>query len=604
MNMQNGLREAPRSRRAWRNLVRRGASTLLGASLVMPVTGISGMNVAVAATATTAQVIGQKLMVAMSGTTPTTSLLGRIQRGEVGGVILFGSNITSAAQLRSLTSKLRAAAAQGGQPDLLIATDQEGGTVKRLSWAAPTVSPPSMGASGSTSTAFAQGKATGVALECAGINNDLAPVADVPSSTSSFMYQQGRTWSFSDSTTAALSDAFASGLEAGNTVPSMKHFPGIGRAALNTDSHVVTITSSKATLASGLLPYQRAIANDIPMIMLSNATYTAYDGANAAGWSHAINTDLLRTSLGFKGVTITDSLTGTAKSRGVTATSLAIKAAKAGTDMLMLTGSETSTASTYASLVREAQGGFISASRLQASYDRILALKGTLASPTVDTHGPSIHGPSSRLYGVATLGTSTTPVRTSWSASDGCGVSTSTLERRVSGGAWSVQASGLTTSITQSLSFGATYRYAAKATDGAGNTSSLIEGAAFEPVLSQQTSSAISYHGTWHSVSNAYASGGTLAYSTAAGASATYTFTGTSVSWVAYRGANRGEASVYLDGVYKGRVNLYSSIYSAREIVYAASWTSSGTHTLKIVNLGTTGHSRVDVDGFVRLIAR
>jgi beta-N-acetylhexosaminidase len=590
-----------------RHAVRRASATLLGAALVMPISGGSMLQVTSAAVPTTSQLIGQKLMVAMSGTTPTSSLLGRIQRGEIGGVILFGANITSAAQLKSLTSKLRQAAAQGGQPPLLIATDQEGGSVKRLSWAAPTISPPAMGASGSTSTAFAQGKATGVALQCAGINNDLAPVADVPSSTSSFMYQQGRTWSFSASTTAALSDAFASGLEAGNTVPSMKHFPGIGRAAYNTDTTVDTITASASTLASGLLPYQRAIANGIPMIMLSNATYTAYDRANAAGWSHAINSDLLRTSLGFKGVTITDSLTGTAKSRGVTATSLAIKAAASGTDMLMLTGSEASTAATYAALVSAAQGGSISATRLQSSYSRILALKMTLASATADTSPPTVHAPVSKLFGLATLGTtadSTTPVRTTWSASDGCGISRQTLERRVGSGAWTVQSSGLVTSVSQSLKLGSTYRYTAKATDGAGNTSSFVYGAPFEPLLSEQTSRAITYHGTWTPVANSYASGGTLRYSTAAGASASYTFTGTSVSWVAYRGANRGEAAVYVDGLYRATVNLHSTTYWARQIVYAVSWPTSGTHTLKIVNLGTSGHSRIDVDAFVRLIAR
>jgi len=156
---------------------------------------------------TYAQLVGQKLMVAMSGTTPSSDLLGRVGRGEVGGVILFGSNITSAAALRALSATLQAAAANGGQPPLLIATDQEGGSIKRVPWAPPTLSPPQMGALGSTQTAFDQGKATGFDLRCGGINNDLAPVADVPSSTSSFMYQQGRTWSFDASLTATLSDS-------------------------------------------------------------------------------------------------------------------------------------------------------------------------------------------------------------------------------------------------------------------------------------------------------------------------------------------------------------------------------------------------------------
>ena len=327
---------------------------------------------------TVAQLIGQKLMVAMAGTSPSADLLGRIRRGEVGGVILFGANISTPAQVTALTAKLRAAAAAGGQPRLIISTDQEGGSVKRIPWAPPTLSPPQMGANGSTTVALNQGQATGNALLSLGINCDLAPVADVPASTSSFMYQQGRTWSFSATTTTNLSNAFATGLESASVVPSMKHFPGIGYAVLNTDSHPVTIGASTTALAPGLRPYRTAIANGIPMIMLSNATYTAYDSINAAGWSHAIGTTLLRNQLGFTGVTITDSLTGTADSRGVSQTDLALLAAKAGTDMILVTGSEASTRGVYSALVAAAQNGSILGGRLRASYDRILELKSHL----------------------------------------------------------------------------------------------------------------------------------------------------------------------------------------------------------------------------------
>ncbi|HEY5630096.1 MAG TPA: hypothetical protein VIR16_11350, partial [Candidatus Limnocylindrales bacterium] len=71
---------------------------------------------------TYAQLVGQKLVVAMSGTAPSADLLGRVARGEIGGVVLFGSNIASAASLRALSFRLQAAAASGGQPPLLIAT--------------------------------------------------------------------------------------------------------------------------------------------------------------------------------------------------------------------------------------------------------------------------------------------------------------------------------------------------------------------------------------------------------------------------------------------------------------------------------------------------
>ena len=109
-----------------------------------------------------AQLVGQKLMVAMSGTTPSADLLGRIERGEIGGVILFSFNISTAGQLRALTKQLAQAAAAGGQPPLLIATDQEGGLVKRVAWAPPTLSPPEIGDLGDPSTAESRGPGNGL----------------------------------------------------------------------------------------------------------------------------------------------------------------------------------------------------------------------------------------------------------------------------------------------------------------------------------------------------------------------------------------------------------------------------------------------------------
>ena len=91
--------------------------------------------------------IGQKLVVSMDGHTPSASLLERARRGRIGGVLIHSWNFSSAAQLESITAKLQQAAAEGGQPPLLIAVDQEGGLVRRLRWAAPTMSAAQMGAS-------------------------------------------------------------------------------------------------------------------------------------------------------------------------------------------------------------------------------------------------------------------------------------------------------------------------------------------------------------------------------------------------------------------------------------------------------------------------
>ena len=323
---------------------------------------------------TLTELIGQKLVVRMRGDAPSAALLARARSGQIGGVIVHRDNVSSTPELRAITTRLQQAAARGGQPPLLIAVDQEGGPVKAVPWIPPTISPRQMGALGSGRTALAQGQRTGAALRGLGINTDLAPVADVPVSTESFLYRQGRTWSFSVHTTASLAGWFALGLGRRSALATAKHFPGLGFATRSTDAFVVRIGATKAALAPGLKPYRTAIADRVPLIMLSNAVYTAYDKRNAAGWSTAIGMTLLRHALGFRGVTITDSLDGAAHARHVGAAALAIRAANAGTDLLLLTASESGSQGVYRSLLRAASGE-ISRARLLASYRRILALK-------------------------------------------------------------------------------------------------------------------------------------------------------------------------------------------------------------------------------------
>ena len=321
------------------------------------------------------QLIGQKLVVPMKGQAPSASLLARARAGQIGGVIVHGDNLSTASALRLIASRLQHAAAAGGQPPLLIAVDQEGGSVKTVSWIPPTLSPPQMGKLGSGRTAQAQGEQTGRGLRGLGINTDFAPVADVPASKAAALYRQGRTWSFDAHTTARLAGWFAIGLGQGGTLATAKHFPGLGLAWRDTDSAVVRISASKATLAPGLKPFKTAVADHVPLIMLSNAVYTAYDPGNAAAWSRAIGQTLLRGQLGFRGVTITDSLDGAAHARHVAAGPLAIRAANAGTDLLLLTASEPGSKGVYKSLLRAAAAGKIDRGRLLASYRRILALK-------------------------------------------------------------------------------------------------------------------------------------------------------------------------------------------------------------------------------------
>ena len=135
-----------------------------------------------------------------------------------------------------------------------------------------------------------------------------------------------------------------------------------------------------------------------------------------------------------------------------------------------------------------------------------------------------------------------------------------------------------------------------RARDWAGNLGPWNAASTVKINVSQETSGSIHYAGTWRSAANTSYSGGSLRYATASGASASYTFTGRSVAWVSSRGSSRGSAKVYIDGVLAATVNLNASSLSYRYVAFQKTWTSSGSHTIKVVVLGTSGHPRVDLD--------
>ena len=314
-----------------------------------------------------ARMVGQQLMVRMDGTNPDAGLLSRIRQGEVGGVILYAENIESQSQTRALVTQLQDAAREGGNPPLLISTDQEGGQVKRLPWAPPGLAPPEMGAQGS-SVSQEQGEQTGAALRSVGINVDLAPVVDVAHSDASFIWQQGRSFGMSAGAVIDSAIPFAEGMQLSGVAPTAKHFPGVGGASTDTDYALQTIPDESEDRA----PYQALIAEHIPLIMVSTAVYPNLDPAAPAALSRPIVTDLLRDQMGYEGVVITDDLE---RPTGYVSGDAAIHAANAGADIILVSSTEQAGATVYQAMLAAAQHGTITRAAIDAAYRRIQQLK-------------------------------------------------------------------------------------------------------------------------------------------------------------------------------------------------------------------------------------
>jgi beta-N-acetylhexosaminidase len=302
--------------------------------------------------------VGRKIMTAMDGTFPSRSLRARVRRGQVGGVILFGPNVSP--RLGSAIASLQRAARAGGNPPLLVAVDQEGGEVRRLQSL-----PPSRAAAQMTpATAGPEGAATGRALRARRINTDLAPVADV--NHGSFL--GSRSFGSDPGEVAEAACAFADGLQSGGVNATLKHFPGLGRTSSNTDLGAVTVDASAAALRADLEPYRRC-GSRARLVMLSNATYPAFDPSRPAVFSRQIVTGLLRGELGFRGATISDTL----GAPGVASPTTAVRASRAGVDILLYVDERTS-ALAYRKVLRAARAGSLSPASVRAAAARIDAL--------------------------------------------------------------------------------------------------------------------------------------------------------------------------------------------------------------------------------------
>ncbi len=311
------------------------------------------------------EALGQTIVARWFGPTPPRSLLARVERGEVGGVILFADNVAQpAAGTRSAIARLQRAARDGNRPKVLVMVDQEGGIVKRLP------GPPRTSAAAMRAPR-AEGRATGRMLRRLGITVDLAPVADVAHRGT---FLGTRAFGRTPDAVARRACAFADGLGSAGVAPALKHFPGLGHARVNTDDAPATVDVAAAALRRDYAPYRRCATRPGTLAMLSSAIYPRLTGGEPAVLTPAAYRELPRQDAW--PVTISDALETPALAGEATP---ARRALAAGLDLLLYANTEQGSANAYRVLLRDARAGRIPRRRLDEAAKRVLRLKAYLA---------------------------------------------------------------------------------------------------------------------------------------------------------------------------------------------------------------------------------
>ena len=324
--------------------------------------------------------IGQHLLLAFDGKNQLPSEFQQTIRDlKPAGVTLFRSlNIDNPKQVRQLTDLIQQIAKQAGLPPMLIAVDQEGGQLMAIGNGA-TLLPGNMalGATDSADLAERAGKVLGTELAAMGININYAPSCDVNVNPKNPVVGI-RSFGENLEAVSRLAAAVIRGIQSAGVAATAKHFPGHGDT--DSDSHLglPQVSHTLEQLRSvEFPPFTAAINADVKLIMTAHIALPAFDGPQAppATLSRKILTNILRSELGFRGVSITDAMDMKAIPQGEALGENAVRAISAGADLLLLSSDPLDQRRVFSSLSLAFKDGRFDSSEMDASMRRIVSLK-------------------------------------------------------------------------------------------------------------------------------------------------------------------------------------------------------------------------------------
>ena len=306
-----------------------------------------------------------------------------VQQG-IGGLILFERNYKNPDQLLQLINDLQSLAAEHAEiPALFISVDQEGGRVARLGKPFTQFPPMScLGQADSEELAYRFGLGMGKELRAVGINMDYAPVLDVHSNPANPIIGL-RALDTDPAKVARLGTELIRGFYDAGVIPVGKHFPGHGDTSQDSHLTLPRVEQARESLEkSELIPFIHAIQQGLEVIMTAHVVYPAWDARQPATFSHSILNDVLRNSLQFEGLIISDDLDMQAIDEKLE--SIPELGTRAGVDLFLICHDLEKVCTLQDSMIRDIETARIPRTTIKQSLSRIFKVKKKLHIPGDD----------------------------------------------------------------------------------------------------------------------------------------------------------------------------------------------------------------------------
>lgn len=331
------------------------------------------------------QKIGQLFFIGLAGTQIDAATRRLLTEVSPGGVCLFARNIADPEQVRNLLGDVRAQL----PVEPFLSVDQEGGLVDRLR---KIISPmPAANAIKTIDDARRIASISAEALRILGFNMNFAPVVDVIDAkrerVSNGLYS--RAFAQSAEETFELAESYLNGLQTGGCLGCLKHFPGLGASVTDSHESLPTVFLSETEFTNtDLFPYQQLFkTGQAHAVMVAHAAFPLIDLQETdqkgrllpSSLNGKFVTELLRRTLGYEGLVLTDDLEMGAILKNYGVGEACKMAVLAGQDMLAICADPEAVREGFAAITKAVADGEISIERIDESLRRIAAVKSLIS---------------------------------------------------------------------------------------------------------------------------------------------------------------------------------------------------------------------------------